>query len=75
MGLGFAWFPAESIQAELASGELKVLPLREGADGFAALYLMQADPDSVRPGARRLVEIIREAVASKCPDDSIKEAS
>ncbi len=75
MGLGFAWFPAESIQAELATGELKVLPLREGADGFATLYLMHADPDSVRPGARRLVEIIREAVASKCPDDSIKAAS
>ena len=70
MGLGFAWYPAESIQEELASGALKALPLRDGADGYGTLYLMFADPDSVRPGARRLAEILRSAVRERCPEQA-----
>lgn len=70
MGLGFSWFPAESIQEELASGELKALPLRDGADRYGTLYLMFADPESVRPGAKRLAEIIREAVRSECTEQA-----
>jgi len=71
MGLGFAWYPAESIQEELDSGRLKALPLDDGADRYATLYLIHADPESARPGARRLSEIIRAAVASQCPEQSI----
>ena len=67
MGLGFAWYPAESIQEELESGQLRALPLRDGADRYSTLYLMFADPESVRPGARRLAEIIRKAVRERCP--------
>ena len=67
MGLGFAWYPAESIQEELESGQLKVLPLGDGADRYGTLHLMFADPESVRPGARRLAEIIQEAARNKCP--------
>ena len=70
MGLGFAWYPAESIQEELASGALKALPLRDGADGYGTLYLMFADPDAVRPGARRLAEILRIAVRERCPEQA-----
>jgi DNA-binding transcriptional LysR family regulator len=70
MGLGFAWYPAESIQEELASGALKALPLRDGADGYGTLYLMFADPDSVRPGARRLAEILRSVVRERCPEQA-----
>lgn len=70
MGLGFAWSPAESIQEELASGALKALPLRDGADGYGTLYLMFADPDAVRPGARRLAEILRIAVRERCPEQA-----
>src|SRR5437879_5196094 len=32
MGLGFAWFPEETILGELERGELKALPLREGGE-------------------------------------------
>ena len=67
MGLGFAWYPAESIQEELESGQLKALPFRDGADRYSNLYLMFADPESVRPGARRLAQIIRDAVRERCP--------
>lgn len=70
MGLGFSWYPAESIQEELASGELKALPLRDGADRFGTLYLMFADPDAVRPGARRLADILQKAARERCPEQA-----
>ena len=70
MGLGFAWYPAESIREELESGQLKALPLRDGADRYGTLYLMFGDPEAVRPGAKRLAEIIREAARIKCPEQA-----
>ena len=66
MGYGFAWLPAEKIRAELAAGILKPLPLREGGERFAELYLIFADRDAAGPGTLRLAEIIREAVAREC---------
>jgi DNA-binding transcriptional LysR family regulator len=66
MGFGFAWFPEDKIRDELAAGTLKPLPLREGGERFGDLYLVVADPDAAGPGTRRLVEILREAVASEC---------
>lgn len=62
-GLGFAWYPEESIREELEQGRLKRLPLREGAERYSMLYLVFADPDTAGPGTRRLAEIIREEVA------------
>jgi DNA-binding transcriptional LysR family regulator len=66
-GYGFAWLPEERIRAELASGALKPLPLREGGERFVQLYLVFADRDAAGPGTLRLAEIIRETVASECP--------
>ncbi len=63
MGLGFAWFPKESIYKELEAGELKTLPLQQGAERLVALYLAHSDPESAGPGARALAKIIREAAA------------
>jgi DNA-binding transcriptional LysR family regulator len=60
MGLGFAWFPEETIRGELERGELKPLPLREGGERWAELYLVFADRDYAGPGTRRLADIIRE---------------
>ena len=45
MGLGFAWYPEDTIRGELDAGALKPLPLREGAERWAELYL-----DLRRPG-------------------------
>lgn len=59
LGLGYAWFPEDSIREELESGRLKALPLREGAERYGTLYLIFADRDAAGPGARRLAEIIR----------------
>lgn len=69
-GFGFAWFPEDSIREELDAGQLKVLPLRDGAERFGTMYLIFADRDAAGPGARRLAEIVRECVAIKCPSAS-----
>ncbi|HVT34024.1 MAG TPA: LysR family transcriptional regulator [Nevskiaceae bacterium] len=63
MGLGYAWYGEEMIREELKSGQLKPLPLREGAERWGTLYLVFADADAAGPGARRLAEIIRTASA------------
>src|SRR2546422_267413 len=69
-GYGFAWLPEEKIRQELAAGTLKPLPMREGGERFAELYLIFADQEHAGPATRRLAEIIREAVASECKRSS-----
>ncbi len=66
MGLGYAWFPEENIRGELDQGRLSPLPLAEGGERQATLYLVFADPDTVGPGAKRLAAILREKVAATC---------
>jgi DNA-binding transcriptional LysR family regulator len=66
MGLGFAWYAEDMIREELTSGQLKPVPMREGAERQASLYLIYADRDALGPGARRLIEIIRARVAESC---------
>lgn len=63
-GLGFAWYPEDTIQGELERGTLKPLPLREGGERHAELFLIFADRDYPGRGAQRLAEIIREAVGT-----------
>jgi len=64
MGLGFAWYAEDSIRRELEQGTLKPLPLIEGSERWASLYLVFADPDSSGPAARRLAELLHLAVAA-----------
>ncbi len=62
MGLGFAWYAEDIIRRELDSGALKPLPLIEGAERWATLYLVHADPDGAGPGSQRLARLLRERV-------------
>ena len=66
LGLGFAWFPENTIRSELEQGLLKPLPLRESGERFAQLYLVYADGDYAGPGAKRLASIIRDEVKAAC---------
>jgi DNA-binding transcriptional LysR family regulator len=66
MGLGFAWFPEDTVRAELDRGALKPLPLREGGERWGDLYLVFADRDYAGPGALRLAQIIRKHVGERC---------
>lgn len=74
MGLGFAWYGEEIIREELRSGQLKPLPLAEGAERHGMLYLVHADPESKGPGALLFESLLREAVAS-CPQPEITARS
>jgi DNA-binding transcriptional LysR family regulator len=69
MGLGYAWYPEETVREELESAKLKRLPLAEGAERVGMLYLMFADREAAGPGVRRLAQLIRERVAP-CPGAS-----
>jgi DNA-binding transcriptional LysR family regulator len=75
MGLGFAWYPEENIRDELAGGVLKPLPLKEGAEKWAELYLVFAERDYAARDTLRLAEIIREAVAGECARQPVAEAA
>lgn len=55
-GLGFAWFPRLKIARQLASGSLLPLPLAEGAERHATLYLVYADGDFVSPVCKKMGE-------------------
>jgi DNA-binding transcriptional LysR family regulator len=74
MGLGYAWYAENVIRKELDTGELKPLPLREGAERWAALYLIFADRDAAGPGALRIAEIIRAGIARQCPKTDRNDA-
>ena len=70
-GMGYAWYPEDSVRAELERGALKPLPLREGAEKSGTLYLAFADRDAAGPGTLRLAQIIRETVARECKAQNI----
>ena len=56
-GLGYAWLPRHLIQAQMDSGELRVLPLAEGQIFHTMLYLIYGKPKSIGPATRQLAEI------------------
>jgi DNA-binding transcriptional LysR family regulator len=65
-GMGYAWFPEDSVRGELERGALQPLPLREGAQKAGTIYLVFADREAAGPGTLRLAEIIRQGVAREC---------
>ena len=65
-GYGYAWFPEDKIRPELAAATLKPVPLAEGGERYAELYLVFADREAAGPGTQRLAEIIRTAVSEAC---------
>jgi len=72
-GYGYALLPEDKIRDELAAGTLRPLPLREGGERYAELYLVFADRDAAGPGTLRLAEIIRELVKSECSRQEIAD--
>jgi len=67
LGHGYAFYPIERIRHELDSGQLKALPLREGAERRIEVYLQFADREAAGPGTLRLAQILRECVRTNCP--------
>ena len=65
-GMGYAWYPEDSVRGELERGALKPLPLREGAEKSGTIYLIFADREAAGPGTLRLAQLIREGVEREC---------
>jgi DNA-binding transcriptional LysR family regulator len=70
-GYGYAWLPEEKLRDQIGAGTLKQLPLREGGERFAQLYLVFADRDHAGPATLRLAQIIREQVAKECKSQGL----
>lgn len=64
-GLGFARFPEPLITNELANGELKHLPLREGANTPVQMFLVFSDRDRAGPGVMALASEIKKNCTCK----------
>jgi DNA-binding transcriptional LysR family regulator len=65
-GYGYGWYPEYRIRDELAAGQLKALPLRDGGEAMAQMYLIFADRDAAGPGTLRLAALLREMTAAAC---------
>lgn len=72
LGYGYAWLPEDKIRDELADGTLKALPLREGRERHAELFLVLANRDAAGPGVLRLADIIRETTQQACTAEKAK---
>jgi DNA-binding transcriptional LysR family regulator len=68
-GYGYGWYPEYRIRDEIAAGTLKPLPMREGGENLAQMYLVFADRDAAGPGVRRLAAIIREQADAACAEE------
>ena len=63
-GMGFAWLPRSRVQAGLASGILRELPLGEASRRYTELYLVHADLEAAGPAALQLGELLTRACDS-----------
>lgn len=61
-GLGFAWLPRHHIEAQLADGRLRALPLRQGGSYVSPVYLVQGCAAQVGPATALLTRILHEVV-------------
>lgn len=57
-GLGFAWLPRHEIAEQLEHGILKVLPLQQGQNRAANMYLYTSKDKPPGPATRILAELI-----------------
>ena len=74
LGYAYAWLPEDKIGEELANGALKKLPLREGSERSAELYLVFANRDAAGPGVLRLGEIIQQTTSAACAARAAQQA-
>ena len=63
-GVGFAWLPEVMIREPLDSGLLKTLPLSEGRERFAELFIVLAERDLAGPAVRRAEVLIKASAAA-----------
>ena len=57
-GLGFAFLPVERMQRELDAGQVRRLPLAQGAERIVTLHLVLADKDYAGPATRAVADAL-----------------
>lgn len=60
-GLGFAFLPVERIQQALDAGQVKPLPLAQGAERMITLNLVLSDKDYAGPATRAVAAAVTDA--------------
>lgn len=63
-GLGFAFLPYERVEAALAAGELRQLPLGKDAQRLLTLYMVLTDKDRAGPATRAVADALMNAFAA-----------
>ena len=63
-GIGFAWLPEVAMRDELARGDVVPLPMIEGGERFADLFLVVPERDNAGPATRHCEALLRNAVAN-----------
>lgn len=58
MGLAFSWAPIKLLDAEINSGLLKPLPLKQGRSRYVTLSLVYSDRDYAGPATRLLGQLL-----------------
>lgn len=65
-GLGFGWLPEKEIEELLANNTLKALPLKQGRNNPAILYLVYTDTDHTGPATKELAKILKQICRQQC---------
>ncbi len=60
-GLGFAWLPENAVREQLDAGLLKPLPLVEGAERWASLFLIIPNRDLAGPAVLHCEQLLKAA--------------
>lgn len=58
-GLAYAWLPQHLVADDMASGQLKPLPLTAGATRRMALYVVLVHGETAGPAARKALELLQ----------------
>jgi DNA-binding transcriptional LysR family regulator len=63
-GLAYAWLPAHLIAADIASLQLKPLPLTAGGTRRMALYVVLVRGETAGPAARQALQLLQRHLPS-----------
>ncbi|GJM10103.1 MAG: transcriptional regulator [Lysobacteraceae bacterium] len=66
-GLGFSWMPQQKIADELDSGRLKALPMTEGNERRATLFLVLANGKMAGPASAAFSDALQSCAATSNP--------
>lgn len=64
-GLGFAFLPYDRIKSALDAGQLRQLPLTQGAERHAHIYMVLSDKDHAGPATRAVADALLQEFSAR----------